>query len=167
MSVLEIIVGSHRREVQNNLPKYTVFRSNQKSWSWSDAEEILRHFFSSSGERDTGGDPCEAAGQSEVEPVWEILLQVKFDVSLWSKIHGPCTCPVLFHSVLSPPVVLGCCCFCICCTSGFSHYVVYFVPWRTLRRTTHSQTWTKPSGSRKHSMCVGVNDVIFYCSVTT
>lgn len=38
----------------------------------------------SPGKRDTGGDTCEAAGQSEVEPVWKTLLQVKSDV--WSKI---------------------------------------------------------------------------------
>lgn len=140
----------------------TVFRRNKQGFLLLDISLVwccaqFQIFFLCAGKGDTGGDPCEAAGQSEVEPVWKTLLQVKFVVGLSSNRYGLYSCPTSFHSVSSLSVfVSGCWCFSICCTLWFSHCVVCIAPWRTFQRTTHSQTWTKPSGSRKHSMCVGV-----------
>lgn len=116
----------------------------------------IHTFLFCAGKGHTGGDACEAAGQSEVEPVWKTLLQVKLFPEVTDMDCGYTRVPPYFTVPSLLLFVSGCCCFSICCTLWFSHCVVYIAPWRMFQTTTHSQTWTKPSGSKKHSMCVEV-----------
>lgn len=125
-------------------------------------------FLFCAGKGNTGGDACEAAGQSEVEPVWKTLLQVKLFPEVTDMDCGYTRVLPYFTVPSLLLFVSGCCCFSICCTLWFSHCVVYIAPWRMFQTTTHSQTWTKPSGSKKHSMCVGVTTWLtsFQCDQT-
>lgn len=61
-------------------------------------------YFGSLGQENTGGDPCEAAGQPQVEPIRKALLQVCFEV-LTKHLHTyfvlPHTCFFLFFLEIS------------------------------------------------------------------
>lgn len=55
--------------------------------------------FCFSGKKNIRCNPCEAAGQSEVEPVWKTLLQVKFHGKYPSCTHQACLKEFLSLSV--------------------------------------------------------------------
>lgn len=57
----------------------------------------MQILFCFAGEEDTGADPCEAAGQSQVESVWKTLLQVTFDVNLGSRADLNCALRIQPH----------------------------------------------------------------------